>query len=112
MHPVLEFYGKFEYICVNQDPLIMEHPNSETTLSHEELEFRDLVQHGDDFFRIQLLRHARSWYKKALPFNMDTEILNQKIAECNKFLSFERKVIWILLAIAAAAILTWYFLSK
>jgi hypothetical protein len=88
----------------------MENSNSDTTLSHDEREFRDFVQHGDDFCRNGLIHHARSWYKKALQMNMETEMVMQKIKNCNYLLIFERKVIWILLAVATAAILAWYFL--
>jgi len=109
MHPELEIQHKFLYICINQDLLNMAHSSSEINLSPQEREFRDLVQHGDDFFRIELLRHARSWYKKALQMNMDTETVNQKIAACTKLLAFERKVVWILLALAAAIIVVFNF---
>lgn len=70
-------------------------------------EFRDLIDHGDDFFKIELLRPAKKSYKKALELNIDQEKVQQKIAECDRLLTFEKRVVWILSAIAAAAILLW-----
>lgn len=84
---------------------IMEHRSPQTTLGHAEKEFLDLVQHGDDFFKIELLRPAKSWYKKALKLNIETERIKQKIAECDRLLAFEQKVIKILVAIAAVIVL-------
>ena len=86
----------------------MAHHSSETTLSPAEREFADLMQRGDDFFKIQLLRPAKSWYQKALALNIETEKVKQKIAECNKQLAFEVKVIRILVAVVAALVLLYY----
>jgi hypothetical protein len=83
----------------------METHSSETKLSHMEREFIDYMQHGDDFFKIELWRPARNWYKKALALNIDTERVRQKIADCNRLQAFEVKVIWRLVAIAAALVL-------
>jgi|WetSurMetagenome_2_1015567.scaffolds.fasta_scaffold425152_2 hypothetical protein len=65
--------------------------------------FMDLMQHGDDFLKYELLREARAWYKKALSLDVKTikkEKVREKIVECEKKLAFERRVIWILVAIA------------
>lgn len=86
----------------------MAHHSSETTLSPAEREFADLVQRGDDFFKIQLLRPAKSWYQKALAMNIETEKVKQKIAECNKQLAFEIKVIRILVAVVAVLVLLYF----
>lgn len=85
--------------------LKMAHHSSETTLSTAEREFADLMQRGDDFFKIQLLRPAKSWYQKALAMNIDNKTAKQKIVECNEQLAFEVKVIKILSAIAAIVML-------
>ncbi len=89
----------------------MSNHSSETTLSPAEREFMDLMQHGDDFLKIELLRPAKSWYQKALKLNLETEKVKQKIAECDQLLIFERKVIRILVAIAFVLVL-FYFIFR
>lgn len=68
-------------------------------------EFRDLINHGDDFFKIELLRPAKKCYKQALEFNIDPEKVKQKIAECDRLLTFEKRVVWILAAIMVTVII-------
>jgi heme oxygenase len=70
-------------------------------------EFQGLIDQGNDFFKIELLRPAKKCYKKALELNIDQEEVQQKIAECDRLLTFEKRVVWILSAIMAAAILLW-----
>jgi len=86
----------------------MAHYSSETTLSPAEREFEDFMQRGDDFFKIQLLRPAKSWYQKALAMNLDNKTVKQKIAECDKQLAFEIKVIRILVAVVALLVLLYF----
>jgi hypothetical protein len=86
----------------------MAHISTEETLTPVELEFRDLMQHGDDFFKIELLRPAKSWYKKALKLNLETEKITQKIAECDKKLKFERRVFRVLAVVAAVLLLAYF----
>lgn len=74
-------------------------------------EFRDLINQGNDFFKIELLRPAKKCYTKALEFNIDEENVQQKIAECDRLLTFEMRVVWILTVTALAAILTWIILK-
>lgn len=62
--------------------------------------FQDFMQHGDDFCKIELWRPAKAWYKLALDLDIEAEKVRRKIAECDQSLVFERKVIWILVAIA------------
>jgi hypothetical protein len=84
---------------------------SETTMNPAEREFMDLMQHGDDLLKIELLRPARTWYQRALKLNIETKKVEQKIAECDRLLAFERKVIRILAAIAAVIVLVSYLLK-
>lgn len=77
----------------------------ESTLTPAERKFLDLMRHGDNFLRIELLRPAKSYYKKALELNIDTYKVQQKIDECDRQLAFELKVIWILVIIAACFVL-------
>jgi hypothetical protein len=67
-------------------------------------DFEDDVQHGDDFFKIELWRPAKAWYKKALELGIDSERIKRKIAECDRGIAFELKVIWILVAITASIV--------
>ncbi|MFH1119269.1 MAG: hypothetical protein V1775_05560 [Bacteroidota bacterium] len=82
----------------------MTHSHSETPMGQAEREFQEFIQRGDDFLKIELLRPAISWYKKALELGMDNEPVKQKLAECNRMLAFENKVIGRLLIIAAIII--------
>jgi hypothetical protein len=86
----------------------MEAHSSETGLSRAEREYADYMEHGDDFFKIELWRPARRWYKKALELNIDNERVRRKIAECDKLQAFEVKVILRLIAVAAVLILACY----
>ena len=88
----------------------MAHHQTETTLSTAESEFIDYMQRGDDFFKIQLLRPAKNWYKRALEMNIRTEDVKQKIAECDRELAFELKVIKILAVVVAVVVLLIVFL--
>jgi hypothetical protein len=83
----------------------MEHPILESTLTPMERKFLDLMRHGDNFLKIELLRPAKSYYLKALELNLETEKVQQKISECNQLLAFEIKVIKILVLIGAGIVL-------
>jgi hypothetical protein len=83
----------------------MAHNNSEEILSPVEREYKDIIQHADDFFKIELLRPAKKWYTKALELNIENEKVKQRIAECDKLLALERKVIWILTAVVVVIVL-------
>lgn len=85
----------------------MAHHTSETILSPAELKFMDLMQHGDDFLKIELLRPAKNWYIKALEMNIEPEKVKQKISECDILLAFELKVIRILVVITITLIAAW-----
>jgi hypothetical protein len=89
----------------------MAHIISEIPSNPIEAEFMDMMQHADDFFKIELLRQAKSWYKKALILNMDTERVKQQIAECDRLLKYENKVVKIIVAIAAVFVAIAYFMS-
>lgn len=86
----------------------MAHFASETNLSTAESKFIDLMQHGDDFYKIELWGPAKNWYKKALELNFETEKVKQKIDECDKLLAFEHKVRMMLVAIAVALLVLVY----
>jgi hypothetical protein len=87
--------------------MIMAHTSIETTQSKSVREFTDLMQHGDDLLKIELLVPAKVWYERALELNIEPEKVRQKIAECDRLLAYERKVIRILVVIAVALILSY-----
>jgi hypothetical protein len=87
----------------------MANHSSETTLSAADRIFMDLIQHGDDFYKIELWAPAKNWYKKALELNPETEKVKQKIAECDRLLKIEFKVRMILVAVAVAVLGLVYF---
>lgn len=72
----------------------------EATMNHTEIQFRELMRMGDDFFKIELLRQAKSCYQKALLLNIETNSVKFKIEECERLLAFENKVVIFLLAIS------------
>jgi len=82
----------------------------ESTLTPSERKYLDLMRHGDNFLKIELLRPAKSYYQKALELNLETEKVKEKIAECDRLLAFEIKVIWILVAIALVFVLAFIIL--
>ena len=102
----------FFYICIDSQLSAMENHSSETTRNRAQIEFSDLLKHGDDFFMVELLRPAKNYYKKALNLNLETDKVKEKIAECDRLLAFEMKVIRILIAIAIAVILIGYLFLK
>jgi len=85
------------------------HKNSETPANAVESEFLDIIQHADDFLKIELLRQAKSWYKKALKLNIQTEEVEKKISECDRLLAFENKIVRILGAIAIVLLAIYLF---
>ncbi len=83
----------------------MLHITVEPNQTPVERKFKDLKEHADDFFKIELLRPARIYYERALELKPGEEKLMQRIVECDRMLAFERKVIWILAALATAIVL-------
>ncbi len=83
----------------------MAHSISSTPANVTERDFMEFVQRGDDFFNIELLRPAKSWYTKALRFNMETETIQKKIEACDRLLAYERRIVNILSIIASVIIL-------
>jgi hypothetical protein len=80
-------------------------------LTPEEKSFMEMIQRGDDFFKIELLRHAKSCYKKAAEIFPDKEIVKQKLDDCNKQLAFEKKVTLIIVAVALVALAVYFIVQ-
>ncbi|MHC1775357.1 MAG: hypothetical protein AB9834_08095 [Lentimicrobium sp.] len=85
----------------------MTNHTSEMPLSTLERDFNELKMRGDDFFKIELLRPARSWYQKALALNPEAGDVRYQIEECDRLLKFETKVVWILVGIVTISILVY-----
>ena len=82
----------------------MEHPSSETRLSPAEHNFLDLMNHGDDFFKIELLRPAKTYYERALALDPNNTKAKQRITECEQLLAYEKKIMWILVGVTAVLV--------
>jgi hypothetical protein len=81
--------------------------SAELPSSALERDFNEFKLRGDDFFKIQLLRPAKSWYQKALQLNPGAGEVKHLIDECDRLLKYETKVVWILLGIATAAVIAY-----
>jgi hypothetical protein len=88
----------------------MESSYSESELTLAEHKFVDFMQHGDDFFKIEIWRLAISWYKKAYELNIESKRVKQKIAGCDRLVIYELKIIRILVVIAAIAVTVYFIL--
>lgn len=84
---------------------------SETSLNIRERDYKAFMQYGDDFFKIELLRPAKSWYKKAAEINPDSEKALQRITECDQLIAFENKVIAIVLLFTIALVSIYLLVS-
>jgi hypothetical protein len=88
----------------------MAHHESNENLSPEEKKFRELMTNGYDFLKIEIYRSALSRYRQAAKLGIDNELANKKIAECELLIQKERKWIYVVLAVAAVAVLlVWIF---
>lgn len=77
---------------------------SESTYSPAERKLMDLIEHGDDFLKIELLRPALSYYRRALEMSPGNKEIERKITDCERLLVIERRVIWILTAFGVIAV--------
>lgn len=81
-------------------------------MSPAEKDFTEFMQRGDDFYKIELLRQAKNWYLKALNLNIDNEIAKSRISECETLLSFENKVVYMLISVATVLVLLYIIFNK
>ncbi|MEI8046159.1 MAG: hypothetical protein WCI92_02165 [Bacteroidota bacterium] len=87
----------------------MELNNSNAEMSVTERDYLEFVQRGDDFFKIELLRQAKSWYKKALELRHNGEDVKHKLAECERLLKYEQKVVYVLIATGSVLLVAYLF---
>jgi len=86
----------------------MEHHEPENPLSREERIFNEELQRGDDFFKIEIFRSAKSCYLRALEMNMNSKIVQEKIKDCDRLLKYERKIFSILGIVAVCILILGY----
>jgi len=85
----------------------MNHNTKEALSDLAKNTFDEYMQRGDDFFKIELLRQAKNWYKKALDLNIENENVKSRISECERLLAFENRVTFILISIISAFLLAY-----
>ena len=83
----------------------------ETPLTPADRKMTELMQQADDFFKIELLRPAKTYYERALALDAKNKKAMHRITECDRMLAFEMKVIWILVVLAAVLVGA-YFLFR
>ena len=82
----------------------MKHSSVETPLTPADRKLTEMMQQADDFFKIEILRPAKTYYERALALDPKNSKAMHRITECNRMLAFEMKVIWILVALAAVLV--------
>lgn len=90
----------------------MKKNNTEPEKDFSERMFSDYMQRGDDFYKIELLRQAITWYNKAFDINKNDEVLKYRLSECKRLLEYETKVVYILLSVTSIIVLTYFVLIK
>jgi hypothetical protein len=78
----------------------MQHSTLETTEASSDRKLNEMMQQADDFFKIEILRPAKTYYERALAMDPKNSKAMHRITECNRMLAFEMKVIWSLLGLA------------
>ena len=82
----------------------MAHHTSETTLTREEQKLAELFRQADDYFKIELLRPAKTYYERALALDPNNTKAKQRITECEQLLAYEKKIMWILVGVTAVLV--------
>ncbi len=82
----------------------MAHHDNNENLSPEEKKFRELMQNGDDFLKIEIYRSAIHKYREAAKMHIDDATAQKKVEECHVLLQKENKAIYIILAVAAVIV--------
>lgn len=90
----------------------MKNNNTDADIDLSESKFSEFMQKGDDFYKIELLRQAMTWYRKAFNINNNNAIVKFRISECERQLKYENKIVYLLISIASVIIITYFALSK
>lgn len=94
------------------ETVVMKKNNAESEKDLSESVFSEYMQRGDDFYKIELLRQAVTWYSKALNMNNNDEVVKSRLSECKTLLRYENKVVYILLSIASVIVIAYFALIK
>ena len=81
----------------------MAHVESHEHLSPEQKKFKEYFQRADDFRRIELFRYSKYWFEEAAKFNIDHDIVEQKLELVDSLIRNETK--WIIYVLSAAAVI-------
>lgn len=82
----------------------MGHNESTENLSREEKKFRELMINGEDFLKIEIYRSAVHRFRQAAVMNIDNELANRKVFECETLIKKENRAIYAIVAVAAVVI--------
>jgi hypothetical protein len=74
-------------------------------LTPEERKFREFMNTGDDFIKIEIFRSAASYYGKALALKPGDAEAGRKLAETREKIKKENRAIYVIVAVAAVAVL-------
>jgi hypothetical protein len=74
-------------------------------LTPEDRRFREFMNTGDDFTKIEIFRSAASFYGKALALRPGDEEAGRRLAEIQEKIKKENKAIYVIVAVAAVAVL-------
>ncbi len=77
----------------------MANTNDHQALSPEDSMFREYIQRGDDFCKIEIYRQAVDWYRKAVELRPDDEDARNKLAACSGKIKKESRAILVILFI-------------
>lgn len=83
----------------------MSHHDTEEHLSPEEKKFRDCVELGDNFMKIEIFYLADRWYKQAVQLHPDDLEVRQKWEESRRLHKLENKAIYAVVAAMAFIVL-------
>ncbi len=73
-------------------------------LSHEELKYREHMKRAADLAKIELFLSARGEYQKALLYRPGDATATEKIGECSRNISRDRKKVLVIVPIVLAII--------
>jgi len=83
----------------------MSHHDIEDHLSPEEKKFRECVELGDNFMKIEIYYLADRWYERAVQLRPDDILLRQKWDECHRLHRLENKTIYAVVTAMALIVL-------
>lgn len=83
----------------------MSHYDADEHLSPGEKKFRECVELGDNFMKIEIYYLADRWYERAVQLKPDDMIVRQKWDECHRLHRLENKAIYAVVGAMALIVL-------